>query len=221
MNLLAPDNYAKALNTFECICAEWCLKSAEITALAVSAVPEHTSLITMSRVFSIYRSLHTIFGDYEQANSWIRKNNTDLGLAAAELISTPSGLKKVQHYLSCQESQVFIPIDQELMNSIEFLVNGVEIDLDERLELEVEAEGIVMKFVEIKGAIRHSDIQSEFEKIGLNDEWINFILGKTMCVFDEDMDFNELINQGIYPVDLERFCYTNKLDCEIIDDDGV
>ncbi len=74
-----------------------------------------------------------------------------------------------------------------------------------------------MRFVKISGAIRHSDIQNELEKIGLKDTWIHFFLGQTMCSLDENVDISKLDNQGVYPVDLERFCYTNEIHCEITD----
>ena len=139
MSLLDPESYARALKVFNIICIEWRLKSAEKASLAVSSMPEYASLITMSRVFGIYRSLHTIFQDHDQANSWIRKENADLGSSAVELIRTARGLEKVQNYLFYQEGVVFTPITQEIKGSIESLIEGPVFDLDERLEIENEA----------------------------------------------------------------------------------
>ncbi len=96
------ENYAKAIKVFNNICIEWNLNTTEKADLAVSTTPNHESLVTMSRVFSIYGSLHTIFADDHQANSWVRKENTTLGLAAIELMKTRGGLEKIQNFLSSQ-----------------------------------------------------------------------------------------------------------------------
>ncbi len=103
---LAPENYAKAIKVFSNICMEWNLNNSEKASLAVLAVPDEPSLVTISRVFSIYSSLHMIFVDHEQANSWIRKENTVLGQPAIQIMKSEIGLEHVQRYLSSQESSV-------------------------------------------------------------------------------------------------------------------
>ena len=65
----------------------------------------------------------------------------------------------------------------------------------------------MMKFKQIKGAIRHSELQETLAEYDLVNEWISFMLGKTMCAMSAEHDINFLSNQGIYPVDIERFCY--------------
>ncbi len=77
-----------------------------------------------------------------------------------------------------------------------------------------------MKFIKINGVIRHSQIQSELEKVGLKEPWIDFVVGNTMCAIDENDDFTMLSNQGVYPVDLKRFCSMHQVLCEI-EDEGV
>lgn len=72
-----------------------------------------------------------------------------------------------------------------------------------------------MRFIKIRGAIRHSEIQKALDDMGLKEEWIEFMLGKTMCVINESIDVNKLSNQGVYPVDLERFCRARLIPCEI------
>lgn len=68
-----------------------------------------------------------------------------------------------------------------------------------------------MEFKTIRGAIRHSEIQSEMDAIDLKQAWIEFMLGKTMCAIDENEEIRLLSNQGVYPVDLERFCRWKKI----------
>jgi hypothetical protein len=102
MNILELENYDVALKVFDNICVQWQLTSSEKAAFQVTKEPTDSSLIVMSRVFGIYRSLHTIFADQQQANSWVSKENTDLGTSAIELMGTISGLEKVQSYLSDQ-----------------------------------------------------------------------------------------------------------------------
>jgi len=102
MNLLELENYTVALKVFDNICVQWQLTSSEKAALQVTQEPTYSSLKTMSRVLNIYSSLHLIFENKNQANSWIRKNNTTLGMPASKLMKTSSGLVKVQSYLSDQ-----------------------------------------------------------------------------------------------------------------------
>ena len=102
MNLLKAENYDVALKVFDNICVEWSLTALEKDTFEVTEASTAMSLTVMSRVFSIYASLHTIFADHQQANSWIRRENDALGLSAIELMKTSSGLEEVQCYLSSQ-----------------------------------------------------------------------------------------------------------------------
>ena len=99
MNLLESENYNVVLKVFNNICDEWSLSALEKRAFEVIEVPTAMSLTVISRVFCIYASLHTIFADHHQANSWIRRENDALGLPAIELMKTSSGLEEVQCYL--------------------------------------------------------------------------------------------------------------------------
>ncbi len=102
LDVLAPENYAKAVKTFSSICTEWDLNNSEKASLGVSKAPDKPSLVIMSRVFNIYRSLHMIFVDHDQANSWIRKENAAFGQPAIQIMKSDMGLEKVQRYLSSQ-----------------------------------------------------------------------------------------------------------------------
>lgn len=110
MNLLEPKAYDIALKVFDNICGEWKLTEVQKTALKVSMTPNKASLIAMSRVFSIYKFLYTLYGCNEQANAWMHKDNTVFNDSAINVMQTAYGLEEVQKYLQAQISLMGEPI---------------------------------------------------------------------------------------------------------------
>jgi predicted protein tyrosine phosphatase len=102
MNLLEPESYNVALRVFDNICGEWLLSESDKEAFDVAKSPAGASLITMSRIFSIYKSLHIIFENHQQANEWVHKDSSAFHSAAIEVMQTAGGLEKVQKYLQTQ-----------------------------------------------------------------------------------------------------------------------
>jgi hypothetical protein len=102
MNLLNSKNYSVSLKLFDNICEEWGLTETEKTGLNVSVIPNEASLIIISRVIGIYKALHVLFENHDQANTWVRKANSVFGGTAIDLIQAPEGLVKLQNYLATQ-----------------------------------------------------------------------------------------------------------------------
>ncbi len=102
MNLLGPKNYNVALRVFDNICGEWLLSKSDKEAFGVAKSPTDSSLIIMSRIFSIYKSLHILFENHQQANEWIYKGNSAFHGTAMDVMQTAGGLEKVQTYLQIQ-----------------------------------------------------------------------------------------------------------------------
>ncbi len=102
MNLLELKNYSVSLKVFDNICEEWSLTEADKAGLNVLMIPNEVSLITMSRIISIYKSLRTLFERRKQASAWMHKYNSAFGDCAINVMQTASGLEEVQHYLNAQ-----------------------------------------------------------------------------------------------------------------------
>ena len=102
MNLLERKNYSVSLKVFDNICEEWELTEAEKTGLNVSVISNIESLITISRIIRIYKSLRIMFESIKQASVWIHKHNSLFDDCAINVMQTTSGLEYVQHYLHTQ-----------------------------------------------------------------------------------------------------------------------
>jgi len=102
MNLLEPKNYKVALKVFDNICEEWKLSEEDKAFLNVSRIPNDTSLIAISRVFSIYKSLQILFERNSQAATWVHKDNSIFNSSAIHQMRTPKGLEKIQNYLNSE-----------------------------------------------------------------------------------------------------------------------
>lgn len=104
MDYLSVTDYSAAINTYNNICTVFRIKTADKVALAVSDLPEKDSLETISRLVSIWRSLHMIFENEDQANTWIRRPNLafDNKTALSVMIDEPDGLERVKKYLLAQ-----------------------------------------------------------------------------------------------------------------------
>ena len=54
--------------------------------------------------------------------------------------------------------------------------------------------------------VRHAEILSELDTLGLTDAWLRFYAGQTGAVLDDTQDVSDPRNQGVYYYDCERFC---------------
>lgn len=92
------DYSEKALKVFYSICNDWGLDEKERADLLGESDDQ---LDRISYTFNIYKSLHTIFENSQQADDWIKKPNREFdGQTALQvMIEDP---RKVSRYLDAQ-----------------------------------------------------------------------------------------------------------------------
>ncbi len=105
-----------ALNSFCNICDEWKISDSDRIKLAGCALYStqsplknaktqelpHETLERISHILGIYKSLHIIFINRDQANSWISRSNSDFNNKSAlqvMLCEEVTGIIRVRSYL--------------------------------------------------------------------------------------------------------------------------
>ena len=82
-----PDTLVKAAKLFGNIAKAWDLNDEQILKILPVELEGRERLLAISAVLGIYKSLHLIFANKQQANSWVHRVNTHYeGMSALEFM---------------------------------------------------------------------------------------------------------------------------------------